>query len=166
MEEAGLAEAVWRAVEASPPQLHGLLYSNVLLIGACAGRIARLCALLHRPPSAHCLPTRAGGTTRCPGFKERLHAELRPLVPDDYEVCAVGVLHARAPPPTMAMGAVRPATPQRPRSRSQLNVHAVDDPVLCAAQGACLLARSPDFAHGMLGRQEWQQRGVAAYDAL
>lgn len=27
-----------------------------------------------------------GGTTRCPGFRERLYVELRPLVPDDYEV--------------------------------------------------------------------------------
>lgn len=28
----------------------------------------------------------AGGTARCPGFRERLFTELRPLVPDDYEV--------------------------------------------------------------------------------
>lgn len=32
----------------------------------------------------------AGGTARCPGFRERLHAELRPLVPDDYEVGPAG----------------------------------------------------------------------------
>lgn len=27
-----------------------------------------------------------GGTARCPGFRDRLAAELRALVPDDYEV--------------------------------------------------------------------------------
>lgn len=35
---------------------------------------------------ARCCQLTAGGTTRCPGFRERLLAELRPLVPDDYEV--------------------------------------------------------------------------------
>lgn len=59
MEEAGLAEAVFQAVRATHPHLHALLYSNVLL---------------------------TGGTARCPGFRERLFAELRPLVPDDYEL--------------------------------------------------------------------------------
>lgn len=57
MDEAGLAETVAAAVRACHPQLHGLLYSNVLI---------------------------TGGTTRCPGFKERFEMELRPLVPDDY----------------------------------------------------------------------------------
>ncbi|PRW33824.1 Actin-related 6 [Chlorella sorokiniana] len=59
MEEAGLAEAIAAAVQAAHPHLHGLLWSNVLL---------------------------TGGTARCPGFRERLFAELRPLVPDDYEL--------------------------------------------------------------------------------
>jgi actin-related protein 6 len=57
MEEAGLAETVAAAVKACHPQLHGLLYSNVLI---------------------------TGGTAQCPGFKERLETELRALVPDDY----------------------------------------------------------------------------------
>ena len=42
------------------------------------------------PPCTHsCSVTvaaAAGGTARCPGLVERLRAELRPLVPDDYEV--------------------------------------------------------------------------------
>ncbi|KAL4436635.1 hypothetical protein ABPG75_003774 [Micractinium tetrahymenae] len=59
MEEAGLAEAIAAAVQAAHPHLHSLLYSNVLL---------------------------TGGTARCPGFRERLLKELRPLVPDDYEL--------------------------------------------------------------------------------
>lgn len=57
MDEAGLAETIFLAVSAVHPQLHGLMYSNVVL---------------------------TGGTARCPGFRERLDAELRPLVPDDY----------------------------------------------------------------------------------
>ncbi|GAB4822961.1 hypothetical protein N2152v2_010007 [Parachlorella kessleri] len=61
MEEAGLAEAIVAAVQAVHPHLHGLLYSNVLL---------------------------TGGNCRCPGFRERLYTELRPLVPDDYKADA------------------------------------------------------------------------------
>lgn len=59
LEEKGLAEAALEAVQATHPQLHSLLWSQVLLIG---------------------------GTAKCPGFKERLFRELRPLVPDDYEL--------------------------------------------------------------------------------
>lgn len=41
------------------------------------------------PPmrAALCVPPHpllAGGVAACPGFRERLEAELRPLVPDDY----------------------------------------------------------------------------------
>eukprot|EP00889_Picochlorum_renovo_P005788 jgi/Picre1/32818/NNA_008148.t1 len=54
MEEAGLAEACMQAVQATHPNIHGLLYSNVLVIG---------------------------GVAKCPGVRERLYTELRPLVP-------------------------------------------------------------------------------------
>ena len=47
---------------ASPPALHPLLFSNVLC---------------------------TGGLAACPGFQERLLADLRPLVPDDMEVRAL-----------------------------------------------------------------------------
>ena len=57
--EASLAEMIVEAVEACHPALRGLLYSNVFLMG---------------------------GTCRCPGFLERLKCELRPLVPDAFEV--------------------------------------------------------------------------------
>lgn len=67
MDEAGLAEAVAAAVAACHPHLHGLLWSNVVV---------------------------AGGTAACPGFRDRLEAELRPLVPDDYEL---GVFLAEEP---------------------------------------------------------------------
>lgn len=60
MDEAGLAEAISSAVQATHSHLHALLYSNVVIMG---------------------------GTAQCPGFKERLERELRPCVPDDYEVC-------------------------------------------------------------------------------
>jgi actin-related protein 6 len=59
MDEAGLAEAAAAAVQACHPHLHALLWSCVVLVG---------------------------GTARCPGIKERLERELRPLVPDDYQV--------------------------------------------------------------------------------
>lgn len=59
---------------------------------ACNG----VCPLRARTPWApacgHAHPARrarcAGGSARCPGFRERLLQELRPLVPDDYEARA------------------------------------------------------------------------------
>lgn len=57
--QAGLAELIVQAVEASPEASRADLYANVVL---------------------------AGGNCRLPGFKERLQAELRPLVPDVFEV--------------------------------------------------------------------------------
>jgi len=59
LEEAGLAEACLQAVLATHPNIHGLLYSNIHVIG---------------------------GMAKCPGMKDRLYSELRPLVPDDYEL--------------------------------------------------------------------------------
>ncbi|BBN03542.1 actin-related protein 6 [Marchantia polymorpha subsp. ruderalis] len=59
MNEAGLAECIVRAVKACHPTLHPVMYSNVLL---------------------------TGGSTLFNGFKERLENELRPLVPDEFEV--------------------------------------------------------------------------------
>ena len=61
LQQAGLPQAIVEAVQATPPDLHPLLYSNVLCTGGCA---------------------------KCPGFQERLSNELRSLVPDDYKVSA------------------------------------------------------------------------------
>ena len=59
MAQAGLAEAIYTAVSACHPHLHALLYSNIIL---------------------------TGGMGKCPGLRERVAAEVRPLVPDDYLV--------------------------------------------------------------------------------
>lgn len=59
MNEAGLAECIVRAVTACDSYLHPLLYSSVVL---------------------------TGGNTLLPGFKERLELELRPLVPDEFDL--------------------------------------------------------------------------------
>lgn len=59
LQQAGLPQAIVEAVQATAPNLHPLLYSNVLCTGGCA---------------------------TCPGFRERLYSELRALVPDDCEV--------------------------------------------------------------------------------
>lgn len=59
LEEAGVAEACVQAVGQTHPNIHGLLYSNISIIG---------------------------GIAKCPGMKNRLYSELRPLVPDDYDV--------------------------------------------------------------------------------
>ncbi|BDA44347.1 Actin-related protein 6 [Coccomyxa sp. Obi] len=59
LQQAGLAQTIVDAVEAAHPDLHPLLYSNVIC---------------------------TGGSAKCPGFSERLYNELRPLVPDDIEV--------------------------------------------------------------------------------
>lgn len=67
MQQAGLAETIVEAVSACPPQLAPLLYDNIML---------------------------TGGTASCPGFKERLESELRPLVPAD---CSVSVSIAASP---------------------------------------------------------------------
>lgn len=59
LDQSGIAETIVQAVKAVPACLHALLYSNIMLIG---------------------------GVTRCPGFKDRLMAELRPMVCDTYEI--------------------------------------------------------------------------------
>ena len=59
LQQGGLAQTIVEAVEATHPDLHPLLYSNVVCTGGCA---------------------------TCPGFQQRLYSELRALVPDDYEV--------------------------------------------------------------------------------
>ena len=60
LDQGGLAEAVAAAAAAAPPRLRPLLLSNILL---------------------------AGGGAACPGLEARLAADVRPLLPDDIEVC-------------------------------------------------------------------------------
>lgn len=57
--QAGVAELIHDAVSAVHQDLHGLLYSNIIL---------------------------SGGTCCCPGFRDRLVKELRPLVPDQFDL--------------------------------------------------------------------------------
>ncbi|XP_074274002.1 actin-related protein 6 [Silene latifolia] len=59
MNEAGLAECIVRSVNACHPLLHPVLYESIIL---------------------------TGGSTLFPHFAKRLEQELRPLVPDDYQV--------------------------------------------------------------------------------
>ncbi|MBA0578225.1 hypothetical protein Gorai_020522, partial [Gossypium raimondii] len=59
MNEAGLAECIVRAVNACHPYLHPVLYQSIIL---------------------------TGGSTLFPRFVKRLEKDLRPLVPDDYQV--------------------------------------------------------------------------------
>ncbi|KAA8535125.1 hypothetical protein F0562_030128 [Nyssa sinensis] len=59
MNQAGLAECIVRAVNSCHPYLHPVLYESIIL---------------------------TGGSTLFPRFAERLQRELRPLVPDDYQV--------------------------------------------------------------------------------
>lgn len=68
MEQAGLAEAVVEAANALHPELRPLLFSNVVC---------------------------TGGTAKCPGFAQRLAAELRPLVPSEYQVTVRAAAFAR-----------------------------------------------------------------------
>ncbi|CAI5463769.1 unnamed protein product [Closterium sp. Yama58-4] len=57
--QAGLAETIVAAVNAAPPVIHPLIYSNIVLVG---------------------------GSCQFPFFKERLALELRPLVPESLPV--------------------------------------------------------------------------------
>ncbi|KAF4385174.1 hypothetical protein F8388_014307 [Cannabis sativa] len=59
MNQAGLAECIVRAVSSCHPHLQPLLYESIVL---------------------------TGGSTLFPRFAQRLERELRPLVPDDYQV--------------------------------------------------------------------------------
>lgn len=59
MDQAGLAGIIIEAANAVHPDLRPLLFSNVIC---------------------------SGGTSQLPGFSQRLLSELRPLVPDHYEV--------------------------------------------------------------------------------
>ncbi|XVF88351.1 hypothetical protein PTKIN_Ptkin19aG0043900 [Pterospermum kingtungense] len=59
MNEAGLAECIVRAVNSCHPYLHPVLYQSIIL---------------------------TGGSALFPQFVERLEKDLRPLVPEDYQV--------------------------------------------------------------------------------
>lgn len=59
MNQAGLAECIVRAVNSCHPHLHPVLYESIIL---------------------------TGGSTLFPRFAKRLEMELRPLVPDEYQV--------------------------------------------------------------------------------
>ncbi|CAB4288656.1 unnamed protein product [Prunus armeniaca] len=59
MNQAGLAECIVRAVSSCHPHLQPVLYENIIL---------------------------TGGSTLFPRLSDRLEKELRPLVPDDYQV--------------------------------------------------------------------------------
>ncbi|XP_043706461.1 actin-related protein 6-like isoform X1 [Telopea speciosissima] len=59
MNQAGLAECIVRAVNSCHPHLHPVLYESIIL---------------------------TGGSTLFPRFAERLEKELRPLVPDNFQV--------------------------------------------------------------------------------
>lgn len=59
MNQAGLAECIVRAVNSCHPHLQPVLYESIIL---------------------------TGGSTLFSGFAERLERELRPLVPDNYQV--------------------------------------------------------------------------------
>ncbi|KAL3839809.1 hypothetical protein ACJIZ3_024400 [Penstemon smallii] len=59
MNQAGLAECIVRSVNSCHPHLHPVLYESIIL---------------------------TGGTTLFPRFAQRLEKELRPLVPDEYQV--------------------------------------------------------------------------------
>lgn len=57
--QAGIAETIVDAVSSVHPDLHAMLYSNIIL---------------------------SGGSCCCPGFRQRLVTELRPLVPDHFDL--------------------------------------------------------------------------------
>ncbi|PIN09989.1 Actin-related protein - Arp6p [Handroanthus impetiginosus] len=59
MNQAGLAECIVRAINSCHPHLHPVLYESIIL---------------------------TGGSTLFPRFAQRLERELRPLVPDEYQV--------------------------------------------------------------------------------
>uniref|UniRef100_A0A6B2L6W2 Actin-related protein 6 n=1 Tax=Arcella intermedia TaxID=1963864 RepID=A0A6B2L6W2_9EUKA len=59
IDQAGIAETIVQSVSSTSPDIHELLYSNILL---------------------------TGGNTLFPGFKERLEIELRQLVPTEYKI--------------------------------------------------------------------------------
>lgn len=60
--QAGVAELIVDAIKAVHPDLHALMYSNIVL---------------------------SGGSCCFPGFRERLLTELRPLVPDHFNLNVV-----------------------------------------------------------------------------
>eukprot|EP00877_Chromochloris_zofingiensis_P007352 jgi/Chrzof1/2870/Cz12g02080.t1 len=62
LQQAGIHEAVAQAVAGCHPALAPMLFSHIILTGGCS---------------------------QLPGFAERFRAELRPLVPDDYELGVV-----------------------------------------------------------------------------
>ncbi|XP_024544640.1 actin-related protein 6 isoform X1 [Selaginella moellendorffii] len=75
MEEAGLSECIVRAINSCHPDLHPLLYSKYISL--------RFEVLFNRVFYSIIL---TGGCVQFPFFKEKLESELRPLVPDEYNL--------------------------------------------------------------------------------
>ncbi|KAI9023515.1 actin-related protein 6 [Phycomyces nitens] len=59
MNQAGIPEAIFQAIEACDPEYHGLLYANIVLVGGNANLI---------------------------GYKERIEQDLQVMVPSEYEL--------------------------------------------------------------------------------
>ncbi|KAG0230681.1 Actin- protein 6 [Actinomortierella wolfii] len=59
MEQGGIPEAIVEAVSSCDPEIQGMLYANIVLIG---------------------------GNARLPGYKKRIERELRQLAPTEYEI--------------------------------------------------------------------------------
>ncbi len=137
LNQAGVAQTIVQAVEATHPHLHALLYANILLTGQKIPAVDFLLVVnneciqhcmiqrIPKPHVHHHLHAREGGTVNCPGFKDRLYAELRPLVPDDYS----------------------------------LGIHQPQDPILCAWQGASALAATAGFSSMATSKAEYEERG-------
>lgn len=143
---AGLAETVVQSVEAVHEDLHGLLYSNVLITGTSdavepsglmpASSYHQTNVHAHELSAMHQMICQfllshsalaAGGTAKCPGFKERLYSELRRLVPSQYT----------------------------------LNVHLPEDPACAAVKGGARLAASPLFQHLAWTKLAYEEHGSA-----
>ncbi|KAI8331448.1 actin family [Choanephora cucurbitarum] len=59
LNQAGIPEAIVQSVSACDPEMQGLMYANIVLVG---------------------------GNTHLPGYKERIEHDLRQHVPEDYEI--------------------------------------------------------------------------------
>lgn len=80
IEQGGIADAILQSVQATHPDLHEGLYKNIFV---------------------------TGGSSKFPGFKDRLFMELRQSVPEDY---AVNITMADEPELTAYRGGVKLAT--------------------------------------------------------
>eukprot|EP01042_Synura_sphagnicola_P000453 gene453-480_t len=138
LDQAGVAEATWQALESLSQTDMGLLCNNVIL---------------------------TGGNVLFPGFLERFRAELRAFVPThidlNYAVVSVQANQDKASAESLLplVCRVREICSVLTADWSVLQVSLVPDPITYAWRGAAAFARSEASSRALVSRSQYLENG-------